>query len=887
MNTQTILIHNAHIFTSDTSNLWAEAMITEGNIISWIGSNREAKTIMDAHKFSIVINARGHTVMPGFNDSHFHLAGPSFKQELLDLSNVRTFEELTLSLQKYAECTETGWIEGKFLRRSLLGLPRIGGTGLRESQVSLTRHHLDRIISNRPVIIHGISDNENEKIGWCNTPALKLGKLFTQSKLICEQCVLRDNEKYPNGELKNVGIDIVTSFIPKIGNFNEMCKCGITSVQIMGANISEFYMFKEFEKDGKLPIRLMYALDRRSFIREEKDLTKTLQLNTPMVRIGGLKLYSDGLVEAGSAYRLPINPPAEDYVVPWGKGKEPIIYRGCDCKCPVPTCEKTNYTIEEMTKWALTCEKYGLQLFVHATGDAAVKSVLDAVDQATPKKPSTGRHRIEHVELCEATDFERFGKLGVLASMSPLHAPSPLKSDPGLGWMRKVHPCIFHRAFAWKSIREHGGRVPLSTDFPVVSLDPFKTLFAAIAREPWLPGDPVQSFTLEDAIIGYTTESAYAEFQEHHKGQLKPGMLADFVLLSQDIFLPDTSKETVQNIKTLITVCDGKIVYLSPEFNISTIPSSRISSIPLHVERSISNKFLCRPAKQSEYKFIISDLAKQGLGNPGVYDHQIMPNVDKNGWFVGELDGKIVSSISCVKWNKKFAYIGHYVCDIRHRGNGYGLQTWNHGLNYLQDCETIALDAELSQVENFKKSGFKQFYTSTRFSGSIQFPSITQNIVPLAQFTFDQINSLFTKATGLQRSDFLKTWINQTEAKAFGYMDSNKQLVGFGVIRPSTGSYRIGPLIVNHPSKHKEIAQELICALATHAMPTNEKLAALGFTKSIDVDIPETNQIAVDLLCNQFSFKPLWKCARMYKGKPQWVKPPESLWGVTSWEVGP
>ena len=234
MNTQTILIHNARIFTSDPENMWAEALITEGNLISWVGSNKEAKKLIDRHKFSIVINARGQTVMPGFNDSHFHLAGPSFKQELLDLSNVRTYDELAGNLQKYAECTETGWIEAKFLKRSLTGIPRINNSGLRGDQTTLTRQHLDRIISNRPVIIHGISENENEKMGWCNTPALKLGKLFTQSKLICEQCVVRDVDKYPNGELKNVAIDIVCSFIPKIGNFNEMCKCGITSVQIMG-----------------------------------------------------------------------------------------------------------------------------------------------------------------------------------------------------------------------------------------------------------------------------------------------------------------------------------------------------------------------------------------------------------------------------------------------------------------------------------------------------------------------------------------------------------------------------------------------------------------------------------------------------------------------------
>jgi len=216
------------------------------------------------------------------------------------------------------------------------------------------------------------------------------------------------------------------------------------------------------------------------------------------------------------------------------------------------------YSLEHFTRMATEADGLGLQIFVHAVGDGAVQRTLDgyaAVRQTNGKRDS--RHRVEHIELLDPADAPRFADLGVIASMQPAHALlSPAEFDP---WPRQVNPNRWGCAFPWQTLRQAGASLVFGSDWPVVSQSPFIGLHYALNRQPLAPGLPEQKQTLTNALLAYTRDAAYAEFQEQQKGQLSPGMLADLVLLSADIFaLPS---EEIVSVRPRLTMCDGRVVF--------------------------------------------------------------------------------------------------------------------------------------------------------------------------------------------------------------------------------------------------------------------------------------------------------------------------------------
>jgi hypothetical protein len=167
------------------------------------------------------------------------------------------------------------------------------------------------------------------------------------------------------------------------------------------------------------------------------------------------------------------------------------------------------------------------------------------------------RHRIEHIEIIHPQDLPRFAQLGVIASMQLLHLPGALGEDKV--WLSHAGQERWGHSFAWQSLRQAGARLVFGSDWPVVQPDPMLALHVALNRKPWLPGLPDQQQNLEQAIASYTYEAAFAEFREDCKGQLRPGMLADLVLLSED--LESVPAEEISRVHPAMTICDGRVVY--------------------------------------------------------------------------------------------------------------------------------------------------------------------------------------------------------------------------------------------------------------------------------------------------------------------------------------
>jgi predicted amidohydrolase YtcJ len=202
----------------------------------------------------------------------------------------------------------------------------------------------------------------------------------------------------------------------------------------------------------------------------------------------------------------------------------------------------------------------GLQLCTHAIGDAAISTILDIYGEIEKAHGRADRRwRIEHAQHMAAKDFDRFAQLHVIASVQPYHA-----IDDGRWAEGRIGHDRASRTYAFRTFLNHGVRLALGTDWDVATLDPMQTLYAATTRAT-LDGKnpngwfPEQKLTVQEAIEAYTLGSAYAEFQEHEKGSIAPGKLADMVLLSDDILKLDPVR--IRDVKVVKTWVGGKLVY--------------------------------------------------------------------------------------------------------------------------------------------------------------------------------------------------------------------------------------------------------------------------------------------------------------------------------------
>jgi predicted amidohydrolase YtcJ len=217
--------------------------------------------------------------------------------------------------------------------------------------------------------------------------------------------------------------------------------------------------------------------------------------------------------------------------------------------------DKYNRAIAEL-------DRRGFQIFTHAIGDRAVRIALDGYERAQNANGNRDdRPRIEHIETVSPQDIPRFGRLGVIASMQPLHAYPDAENSI---WVRNAGPEREKFAFAWHSIEAGGGHLAFGSDWNVVTLNPWKGVQTALTRqtEEGNPGGgwvPSQRVTLEVAIRAYTLGAAFAGRREKTEGSLKPGKAADLIMLSQNLF--EVDPHAVGRTTVLLTMVDGKTVY--------------------------------------------------------------------------------------------------------------------------------------------------------------------------------------------------------------------------------------------------------------------------------------------------------------------------------------
>ena len=278
-----------------------------------------------------------------------------------------------------------------------------------------------------------------------------------------------------------------------------------------------------------------------------------------------------------------------------------------------------------------------------------------------------------------------------------------------------------------------------------------------------------------------------------------------------------------------------------------------------------------RQASVADFAVAVDWAAAEGW-NPGLDDLAVFHAADPQGFYLGWLDGRPVSSISVVRYGRDFGFLGFYIVHPEHRGGGAGLATWNHGIAYLADCTTVGLDGVVAQQDNYRRSGFVLAGRNVRHSGVPALDERTPRAA-IRPVTADDLPALLAYDRPFfagPREVFTTAWTLPGGAARRALLAvADGEMTGYGVIRKCRSGHKVGPLFAEDPAT----AEALFVALCKTAPG-----------EAVSLDTPEDNPAAV-ALAERFGLAPAFETARMYRG-PAPELPLSRTYGITSFELG-
>lgn len=529
-----LLIVNGRVYAGPAG--FHEAVAVRGNRIVALG--RTAELNRWRGPATEVFDARGRAVVPGFDDSHVHFIEGGLALGDVDLSGVTALREVQARISRFAQSRSGGsWVRGRGWLYAAFpgGLP--------------TKQQLDEVVPDRPAVMECYDGHSV----WVNSKALQLAGITRDTPDPKNGVIVRDPATgEPTGVLKEAAQALLDPVMPRRSREElraalraavaEAHRLGVTSVQNANGSADDLRLYAEARQAGELRVRLYAALSiSPGFTDADADRFDALRAEygtaDEVLRTGIVKIMSDGVIESRTAAMLE----------PYANGAE---------------AGHPNYSAAELNRIVETMDRRGWQIQVHAIGDRAVRMTLDAFERvaANPAPQRGRRHRIEHIETIAPPDVPRFGRLGVIASQQPMHVVlgDMNSAAPAGPWPDNVGRERASRAWNWKGILAAGGRVTFGSDWYVATLDPLHGMWVATTRIA-APGMIDQRLSMTQAVDGYTSWPAYASFEEHRKGTLAPGMLADVVVLSRDVFAQPM--RAPDDVRVDATIFDGKVVY--------------------------------------------------------------------------------------------------------------------------------------------------------------------------------------------------------------------------------------------------------------------------------------------------------------------------------------
>ncbi|MCB0803042.1 MAG: amidohydrolase [Flavobacteriales bacterium] len=519
-----ILIHNASIYTVDDNFTITEAMaIKDGKIID-VGPNNELKNRYNA---KVEIDAKMRPIYPGFIDAHCHFLwyGNTFFE--VDLVGTKSWDEVIEKTIAFSKTNTDMWIKGR-------------GWDQNDWEVKEfpTKAKLDRLFPDRAVLLRRIDGHA----AIANQKALDLAGITIDTKI--DGGIYKQIESKLTGLLIDNAIDTVQKAVPKLSQeqmkrallkAQEMCFAkGLTTVDDAMLENEMVHTIDELQKSGELKMKV-YGMLMPTEENKKEFLSKGPYL-TEMLSIRSFKYFADGAL--GSRGAKLIEPYADDI-------------------------HNTGLFLNDSTYFAKEAEalyKNGFQMNTHCIGDAANRMMLNIYGN-TLKTTNDKRWRIEHCQVVNANDLEKFKTYTIIPSIQPTHATSDMYwAEDRLGEDR------VKTAYAYKDLLKQNGIVALGTDFPIEDIDPLKTFYAAVVRKDKenFPTDGYQkenALTREETLRGITIWAAISNFEEEQKGSIEVGKAADFIILNQDIMkIPEAN---ILETKVISTYVNGELVFKS------------------------------------------------------------------------------------------------------------------------------------------------------------------------------------------------------------------------------------------------------------------------------------------------------------------------------------
>ena len=518
-----LIVHNATVYTVNNSFAVTQAFaVKNGKIIS-MGNSDE---ILDDYQSENTVDLKGKFVYPGFIDAHCHFFGYATDLLKCDLTGTHSFEEVLDSIIEFSKTNKFQWILAR-------------GWDQNDWKVKEypSKEKLDSLFPETPVFVFRIDGHA----ALCNQVALDLAGITVDTKVNGGELVEKDGKL--TGMLVDNAVNLVKSKIPEFNSdqveaalLQAQQNCfavGLTTVDDAGLGKDSIAILQNLQTAGKLKMRIYAMMSDAADTREH--YFKTGPIISDRLTVRALKVYADGALGSRGAC---LKKSYSDELNHFGY-----------------MLHSENY----LDSLASQAKKNGFQFCTHAIGDSAVETVLKIYKKYVSGE-NNRRWRIEHCQVVSPKAMRMFGDNSIIPSVQPTHATSDMY------WAEdRLGPERIKYAYAYNDLLQSSeGVIALGTDFPVESIKPLYTFYAAVQRKD-LQGNPPDGFQKENelskknALRGMTIWAAYANFEDEIKGSLEEDKFADFVVLDKDIM--EISDKKIPDVKVLATYLNGELVF--------------------------------------------------------------------------------------------------------------------------------------------------------------------------------------------------------------------------------------------------------------------------------------------------------------------------------------
>lgn len=538
-----LILLNADIRSMDPLQPRARALVVKEERIAALGDEAEIRALANGR--TRIIDAGGRLVLPGFQDTHIHLqdSGTGFSSSV-DLAKAKTVAELQALLRGFAASRpDDAWIRGVGWYTGIFGAH------------NLDRHVLDAVVADRPVYIFA-SDGHNAALNSKGCALVGLDRSVADPP---NGHFVRDAAGEPTGLLYEDAVEWARSRMPKreekeygagVRYGQALCnRHGITGV--LDALVGERHMrvYRALEEAGELTVRVRATAKvfPEEKLGEALERVETLRRESQgrLASVHSAKFFLDGVLENRTAVML------EDYSDAAG-GNAALMFDP-----------------EQLRQLFIAFDAARFQLHIHVIGDGAARIALDGLEAAQNANGAwPSLHQLTHLQVLDPADIRRFRPLGAVASIQPLwarHEPSvtdvalPMIGEARGRWM-----------YPWRSLREAGAHITVTSDWGVSTLNPFAIMETAVTRQPVgaKPDYPVflpeERLDVATVVRGYTVNAAAAAWRSEETGSLSPGKYADLIILDRDIF--SVSPYEIGGTEVLLTLLGGKEVHRAEGF---------------------------------------------------------------------------------------------------------------------------------------------------------------------------------------------------------------------------------------------------------------------------------------------------------------------------------